>query len=55
MKTQTKEQLIEEIQDKVSNDEQFGNSICDISDTWRDAISNKLNKMKMKELKELLK
>jgi len=49
----TKEQMREVIQDAVSNNQEFGNHIVDIADAWRDAITDRVWKMKKKELEEL--
>ena len=49
----TKEQLKDIIQDRVTEDQFYGNDIADQADSWRDAITKKLNKMSWKDLKEL--
>ena len=49
----TKEQLKDIIQDRVTEDQFYGNDIADQADSWRDAITKKLNKMSWKDLKKL--
>ena len=49
----TKQNMKDLINDAISNNEIFGNSIVNIADAWRDAITDKLNKMNKEELTKL--
>ena len=46
----TKAEMIAIIEEVVTSDQMFGNTIVDMADVWREAISTRLSKMKKEDL-----